>query len=228
MGGQDRETAGKRKTKNFTSLVEEEKDLAKAKKESEKQIRQEQKLKKKEDEDLKMALAVSKLQVSNDKSLAISERKAERKEEGDHLISVQTIQPPHLNPPNFICWALLRCPQHVLAPQPHSSPAYLKEKMRVILMIKFWAVTISLPSRHLTMIKNTNLVIHSRSYTTLMARLMSPLLMKLWTLPWKDLPSNKIHLKFLKHRSKSILGNWKHNSISIKQWQSSKRKILTI
>jgi hypothetical protein len=46
MDGQDKETAGKRKTKNPTSLVEEEKDLAKAKRESEKQIRQEQKLKK--------------------------------------------------------------------------------------------------------------------------------------------------------------------------------------
>ncbi len=90
MDGQDKETAGKRKTKNSTSLVEEEKDLAKAKQESEKQIRQEQKLKRKEDEDLRMALAVSKLQVSNDKPLAISEQKAERKESGDHLISVQT------------------------------------------------------------------------------------------------------------------------------------------
>ncbi len=36
MDGQDKETAGKRKTKNSTSLVEEEKDLAKAKRESEK------------------------------------------------------------------------------------------------------------------------------------------------------------------------------------------------
>jgi hypothetical protein len=90
MDGQGRKTAGKRTTKNSTSLVEEEKDLAKAKKESEKQIRQEQRLKKKEDEDLKMALAVSKLHVSNDKSLAISEQKAERKDLGDHLINVQT------------------------------------------------------------------------------------------------------------------------------------------
>ncbi len=90
MDGQDKETAGKRKTKNSTSLVEEEKDLAKAKRESEKQIRQEQKLKRKEDEDLKMALVVSKRQVSNDKPLAIPEQKAERKESGDHLISVQT------------------------------------------------------------------------------------------------------------------------------------------
>ncbi len=90
MDGQETETAGKRKTKNSASLVEEEKDLAKAKKEFEKQIRQEQKLKRKEDEELKMALAVSKLQVSNDKPLAISEQKAERKESGDHLISAQT------------------------------------------------------------------------------------------------------------------------------------------
>jgi hypothetical protein len=66
MDGQDIETAGKRKTKNSTSLVEEEKDLAKAKRGSEKQIRHEQKLKRKEEEDLKIALAVSKLQLSND------------------------------------------------------------------------------------------------------------------------------------------------------------------
>jgi hypothetical protein len=65
-------------------LVEEEKDLAKAKKESEKQIRQEQKLKRKEDEDLKMALAVSKLQVSSVKPLAIPEQNSERKGSGDH------------------------------------------------------------------------------------------------------------------------------------------------
>ena len=37
-----------------------------------------------------MALAVLKLQVSNDRSLAISGQKAERKEGGDHLINVQT------------------------------------------------------------------------------------------------------------------------------------------
>ena len=42
-------------------MVEDEKELAKAKIESEKQIRQEQMLKRKEDEELKMALAVSKL-----------------------------------------------------------------------------------------------------------------------------------------------------------------------
>ncbi len=50
-----------------------------AKKESEKQNRHEQNLKRKEDEDLKMALAVSKLQVSNDKPLVIPEQKAKGK-----------------------------------------------------------------------------------------------------------------------------------------------------
>ncbi len=93
MDGQDVVTAGKRKTKNSTSLMEEEKDLAKAKKESEKQNRHEQKLKKKEDEDLKMALAVSKLQVSNDKTLAIPEQKAKGKDLSDHLINVQKVLP---------------------------------------------------------------------------------------------------------------------------------------
>jgi hypothetical protein len=90
MDGQEGKTAGKRKTKNSTSLVEEEKDLAKAKKESEEQNRQEQELKKKEDDDLKMALAVSKLQVSNDKPLVISEQEAKGKDLSDHLINVQT------------------------------------------------------------------------------------------------------------------------------------------
>jgi hypothetical protein len=90
MDGQDVVTAGKRKTKNSTSLVEGEKDLARAKKESEEQNRQEQELKKKEDDDLKMALAVSKLQVSNDKPLVISEQKAKGKDLSDHLINVQT------------------------------------------------------------------------------------------------------------------------------------------
>ncbi len=76
MDGQEVVTAGKRKTKNSTSLVEEEKDFAKAKKESEEQSRQEQELKKKEDDDLKMALAVSKLQVSNVKSLVIFDQRS--------------------------------------------------------------------------------------------------------------------------------------------------------
>jgi hypothetical protein len=30
-------------------------------------------------------------------------------------------QPPQLNPPNFICWALLRHHQHVLALQPSTA-----------------------------------------------------------------------------------------------------------
>jgi hypothetical protein len=93
MDGQDKETAGKRKSRNSTSLVEDEKELAKAKIESEKQIRQEQMLKRKEDEELKMALAVSKLQVSNTKSLATPELNSERKESVDHLIIVQTAAP---------------------------------------------------------------------------------------------------------------------------------------
>ena len=37
-----------------------------------------------------MALAVSKLQVSNDKPLSISEQKAKGKDLSDHLINVQT------------------------------------------------------------------------------------------------------------------------------------------
>ncbi len=74
MDGQVRETAGKRKTKNSISLVEEDKALAKAKIGSEKQIRKEQRLKKQEDDELKMVLAVSKYQASNDGSLAISEQ----------------------------------------------------------------------------------------------------------------------------------------------------------
>jgi hypothetical protein len=90
MDGNEVKTAGKRKTKNSTSLVEEEKDLAKAKKESEEHSRQEQEFKKKEDDDLRMALAVSKLQVSNDKSLSMSELKAKGKDLSDHLINVQT------------------------------------------------------------------------------------------------------------------------------------------
>ncbi len=93
MDGQDKETAGKRKSRNSTSLVEDEKELAKAKIESEKQIKQEQELKRKEDEDLKMALAVSKLQVSNVKPPALPELISERKGSVDHLISLQTAAP---------------------------------------------------------------------------------------------------------------------------------------
>jgi hypothetical protein len=90
MDGQDKETAGKRKSRNSTSLVEDEKELAKAKMESEKLIRRELKLKKKEDEELKMALAVSKLQVSNTTSVDTPDLNSERKESVDHLIIVQT------------------------------------------------------------------------------------------------------------------------------------------
>jgi hypothetical protein len=55
MDGQDRGTAGKRKTKNSTSLVKGDKALAKAKKESEIQAKREQKLKEKEEQALKQA-----------------------------------------------------------------------------------------------------------------------------------------------------------------------------
>ncbi len=59
-------------------------------------------------------------------------------------------QPPQLKLPNLSCWALLllRHPQHVQAPQPPLLLAFLKEKKSVIIMIKFWTVTISLPSLH--------------------------------------------------------------------------------
>jgi hypothetical protein len=59
MDRQDRETVGKRKTKNSTSLVEGEKALAKAKKESEKQTKKDQRLKEKEELVLKQVLALS-------------------------------------------------------------------------------------------------------------------------------------------------------------------------
>jgi hypothetical protein len=60
MGGQDVVTAGKRKTKNSTSLVEGKKDLARAKKESEEQNKQEQELKKKEDDVRRLVKAILK------------------------------------------------------------------------------------------------------------------------------------------------------------------------
>jgi hypothetical protein len=226
MDGQDRETAGKRTTKNSTSLVEEEKDLARAKKESEKQIRQEQKLKRKEDEDLKMALAVSKLQVGNDKPLAISVQKAEREELGDHLINVQTAtssEPTQL---------------HLLSTVALSS-ACVSSSTALFARISQGKDGCDLndqvlgrddfsPFSSFDEDQKHESSDYSQSSTMLMACLMSPLLMKLWTLPWKDLLNNKFRLQCLKRRSKSILGNWKHNSISTRQWQSSKRKILMI
>ena len=83
MEGQDRETAGKRKTKNSTSLAEGEKELAKAKKESERQAKREQKLKEKEKEDLEHALLVSSWETRG--TLLIDEQEAHRKEEAAHL-----------------------------------------------------------------------------------------------------------------------------------------------
>ncbi len=188
MDGQDRETAGKRKTKNSTSLAEGEKDLAKAKKESEKQTKKEQRLKEKEELVLKQVLALSKHEARMDGSLAISEQEARRKEKKKSNTSSMFKKPPQLNLLNFTCWALLRPPQHVLDPQPPLLLAYHKEKRSVILMIKFWTAMISLLSLHSisqiqimnqARIKNANLLIHSRSFTMLMARQMSPLLMKL-------------------------------------------------
>jgi hypothetical protein len=102
MDGQVAETAGKRKTKNPTSLAEGEKDLARAKKESEEQNRQGQELKKKEDDDLKVALAVSKLQVSNVKPLVISEQEAKGKDLSDHLINVQTASTSEPTQPHLL------------------------------------------------------------------------------------------------------------------------------
>ncbi len=57
IDGQDLETAGKRKTKNSTSLAEGEKELAKAKKESKRQVKREQKLKEKEEKSLEYAFS---------------------------------------------------------------------------------------------------------------------------------------------------------------------------
>ncbi len=64
--------------KNSTSLVEGERDLEDAKKQSAKESRKEEKLKKKEDGALK-------------KALAISELEAKRQEEVNHLNNVQTV-----------------------------------------------------------------------------------------------------------------------------------------
>ncbi len=90
MDGQDRETAGKRKTKNSTSLAEGEKNLAQTKKESEKQAKKEQRLKEKEERVLKQVLVLSRLEARMNGSLAISEQEAKRKEEVAHLLDVQT------------------------------------------------------------------------------------------------------------------------------------------
>ena len=63
MDGQEQETTGKRKTKNSTSLVEGDRDLAKAKKESESMAKKDEKLRKKEEKALEYALLVSGLEA---------------------------------------------------------------------------------------------------------------------------------------------------------------------
>jgi hypothetical protein len=73
MDGKEEAIAGKRKTKNSTSLVEGERDLEKAKKESAKESKKARRLKQKEEEALQ-------------KVLAISELEAKRKEEVSHLL----------------------------------------------------------------------------------------------------------------------------------------------
>jgi hypothetical protein len=88
MDGQDLETAGKRKTKNSTSLAEGEKELAKAKKESKRQAKREQKLKEKEEKSLEYALSLSSLEARMNGTLLINEQEAYRKEEAAHLLNV--------------------------------------------------------------------------------------------------------------------------------------------
>ena len=153
---------------NSSSLSKGDKDLAQAKKESERQAKKEQKLKEKDERILRQALVLSKHEARMDGSLAISEQEAHRKEEVAHLLNVHSTI---TSLPNFTCWALLRHPQHVQAPQPPLLLAYLKEKKSVIIMIKFWIVTISLPSLHSisqiqivnqARIKSKNLLIHFR------------------------------------------------------------------
>ena len=90
MDGQEQETTGKRKTKNSTSLVEGDRDLAKAKKESESMAKKDEKLRKKEEKALEYALLVSGLEARRDGTLLITEQEAHRKEEAAHLLSVQT------------------------------------------------------------------------------------------------------------------------------------------
>ena len=90
MDGQEQETTGKRKTKNSTSLVEGDRDLAKAKKESESMAKKDEELRKKEEKALEYALLVSGLEARRDGTLLITEQEAHRKEEAAHLLSVQT------------------------------------------------------------------------------------------------------------------------------------------
>ena len=90
MDGQERETAGKRKTKNSTSLADGEKDLAKAKMESERQAKKEQRLRKKEEEAFQHVLLVSKYEAKDKGTLAFFEQEEHRKEEVAHLLNAQT------------------------------------------------------------------------------------------------------------------------------------------
>ena len=90
MDEQDRETAGKRKTMNSSSLSKGEKDLAQAKKESERQAKKELKRKEKEERVLQHTLALSRHEARMDGSLAISEQEAHRQKEAAHLLNVHT------------------------------------------------------------------------------------------------------------------------------------------
>ena len=77
----------KRKTKNSTSLADGEKDLAKAKIESERQAKKEQRLRKKEEEAFQHVLLVSKYEAKDKGTLAFFEQEELRKEEVAHLLS---------------------------------------------------------------------------------------------------------------------------------------------
>ena len=90
MDGRERETAGKRKTKNSTSLADGEKDLAKAKIESERQAKKEQKLRRKEEEAFQRVLLVSKYEAKDKGTLSFFEQEEHRKEEVAHLLNAQT------------------------------------------------------------------------------------------------------------------------------------------
>ena len=90
MDGQEQETAGKRKTKNSTSLAKGEKDLARAKKVSESQAKKEERLRRKEEEALQHVLRLSRYEAKEKGVLAIFEQEEHRKEEVSHLLNVQT------------------------------------------------------------------------------------------------------------------------------------------
>jgi hypothetical protein len=90
MDGQEQETAGKRKTKNSTSLDKGEKDLVWAKKESENQAKKEERLRRKEEEALQHVLRVSRYEAKEKGALALFEQEEHRKEEAAHLLNVHT------------------------------------------------------------------------------------------------------------------------------------------